>query len=667
MTTSTAGAGRAARYASLGCALLAYAWLAWATAWLSDDAFISLRTAANWLDGYGLTWNVDERVQTSTHPLWLFALTAAHGLSGEPFYSALYLSWAVSCAAVAVLLFAMPGALAEKLFSVLVLGFSRAFVDFSSSGLENPLTHLSIAAFACVYFAWPPSARRTTALASIVGLCAVNRLDTLLLFAPALATCVSRPQLTRDLARLSWSALPIALWEAFSIIYYGFPFPNTAYAKLTQGAASDVSRFADGTGYLADSLAVDPLTLCAIAGCVAIAARKRDARRLWLLAGAGLYVGYSVSIGGDFMSGRFFAAPLFLSICCLATSDWLQFGTERAALAVLAVALVLLGSTPPPFTGADFGAVEAKDPHLRGAIHDERAMFFQISSLRNARRMNPSRSDHPWARIGKRLKTEAVADPSSRVRVVDAIGYAGYYAGPGVHLVDHWALADALLARLPAVLGRFGHYPRVIPRGYLASLRSGHNRIADDKLARYYDQLALVLRDPLWSARRLRAIWRLNTGAYDDLLDGYAYRRTPRFSPRLRLTNPTNYACVTAYVWDGGFSSYVLDAASTPGATYDVHWDISPAGARLRTPIAKPSALLDGLHERGVFAISVAFSEAPGAAFREIYELRFPYLIAHGQLVMQRQAWTASNRDFPRAPWKDVDADVDAVIQLVAE
>ena len=41
------------------------------TAWISDDALISLRTVLNVTHGYGLTFNIGERVQTFTHPLWL--------------------------------------------------------------------------------------------------------------------------------------------------------------------------------------------------------------------------------------------------------------------------------------------------------------------------------------------------------------------------------------------------------------------------------------------------------------------------------------------------------------------------------------------------------------------------------------------------------------------
>ena len=42
------------------------------TAWMSDDAYITIRTIDNWRAGYGLRWDVAERVQAYTHPLSLF-------------------------------------------------------------------------------------------------------------------------------------------------------------------------------------------------------------------------------------------------------------------------------------------------------------------------------------------------------------------------------------------------------------------------------------------------------------------------------------------------------------------------------------------------------------------------------------------------------------------
>ncbi|MEK6222134.1 MAG: hypothetical protein N2D54_07785 [Chloroflexota bacterium] len=40
------------------------------TAWMNDDAVITLRSISNFDAGYGPVYNLGERVQTFTHPLW---------------------------------------------------------------------------------------------------------------------------------------------------------------------------------------------------------------------------------------------------------------------------------------------------------------------------------------------------------------------------------------------------------------------------------------------------------------------------------------------------------------------------------------------------------------------------------------------------------------------
>src|SRR5258708_38848078 len=47
-------------------------------AWLSDDSYITFRTVDNFVNGYGPVWNVGERVQSYTHPLWMLLLSACY-------------------------------------------------------------------------------------------------------------------------------------------------------------------------------------------------------------------------------------------------------------------------------------------------------------------------------------------------------------------------------------------------------------------------------------------------------------------------------------------------------------------------------------------------------------------------------------------------------------
>jgi hypothetical protein len=71
-------------------------------AWVTEDAYITLRTVDNWVSGHGLRWNVDERVQGYTHPLWMGLLSAVYALTREAFFSTAGLGIAVTGAALQV-------------------------------------------------------------------------------------------------------------------------------------------------------------------------------------------------------------------------------------------------------------------------------------------------------------------------------------------------------------------------------------------------------------------------------------------------------------------------------------------------------------------------------------------------------------------------------------
>jgi arabinofuranosyltransferase len=53
----------------------------------------------------------------------------------------------------------------------------------------------------------------------------------------------------------------------------------------------------------------------------------------------------------------------------------------------------------------------------------------------------------------------------------------------------------------------------------METLESGVNQLADPHLAAYYEQLSLITRGDLWTLERWKAIWMLNTGQYDYLLE----------------------------------------------------------------------------------------------------------------------------------------------------
>ena len=105
-----------------------------------------------------------------------------------------------------------------------------------------------------------------------------------------------------------------------------------------------------------------------------------------------------------------------------------------------------------------------------------------------------------------------------------ASGIFAFYAGPQLHIVDTYALGDALLARLPAQDTAdfyIGHFVREVPAGYWDNPNKHGNQIKDPALAEFYEKLLVVTHGSLFAEGRLLEIWRLNTGYYHDLIDTY--------------------------------------------------------------------------------------------------------------------------------------------------
>jgi arabinofuranosyltransferase len=498
------------------------------TAWLSDDALITLRTVLNVTHGFGLRFNIDERVQTYTHPLWLGVLTAAYYVTSNVYFAAfmssvifsVYAFWAAITRAITVW---------QAAAIVVILLSSRAFVDFSTSGLENPLSYVLLAWFVFTFTRTedPASAERPqrllTRLWLLGSLLYLTRPDDIILAAPMLAMATVRLWHRGAIRAAAVGLLPAVLWTLFAVLYYGFPFPNTAYAKLAMGVDPAELR-TQGVLYLIDSIDRDPLTLTTIAFAVILAVKQRRRPALALAAGLVLYLGYIVSIGGDFMAGRFVAVPLFGAALLVGLfvegprSFWI-------AAAVLFAALGSAGSHVPFWSNSTFG-----DSALKASgIIDERGVYFHDKSLVLARRSTFREPDWPKA------------NPASRVYQVmptcGLMGTAGLDLGPYVHLLDECALADPLLAHLPAIYHsewRTGHYRRIIPDGYRETLETGVDQIKDRGLHDYYQHLSALTRsERIWSWGRLKEIAALSAGHYDHLID----RRYYQFGGSIAMPN----------------------------------------------------------------------------------------------------------------------------------
>jgi arabinofuranosyltransferase len=152
-------------------------------------------------------------------------------------------------------------------------------VDFSTSGLENPATHLLAISFVALYFKVekPLSDKNLFFLSLLAGLATFNRMDTLLFYLPALFILLPNQFNKQTFLIMLAGFSPFILWEIFSIIYYGFPVPNTYYAKMNTGVPLG-EELTQGVLYFLNSLGWDPITLIITFSALALTfiSKRRD-------------------------------------------------------------------------------------------------------------------------------------------------------------------------------------------------------------------------------------------------------------------------------------------------------------------------------------------------------------------------------------------------------
>lgn len=506
-------------------------------AWVTDDASITLRTIFHFLNGYGPNFNADIRVQSYTHPLWMLLLSLVISITQEYYLTTIV----VSLACTAGMLFLMTR-LADAtqttvvISALAILSLSKSFVEYSTSGLENPLGHLLIIALCVVIYHRTTIVHPMRWVGMLLAGIVLNRQDYVLLVAPLViySTIVWQERTSRlwipdiiatlrNLREMSIGLIPLVLWFGFSTFYYGSPFPNTAYAKLnTYVDRSEL--FTQGLLYILSTIQADPLVLgiTTMAAIVAYQSRLRVA--ILITAGIFLYGAYIITIGGDFMVGRFFSGVMVLcaAVIIIGKPKSMQFWSIISPLLLIG----LFNPFNPWFTSINMPRTEFKS-HPSEVV-DER-LWYSKPNAASAALLNLNRYGllNPYAYVNNTIEQVYKPRDSEYFINCDCTGTMGIALGPNAILVDNFALFDPLVARLPAQYNpywRIGHFRRTIPIGYMDSLQSGRNVIVDPGIAKLYDALRTITQGPLWDAKRLETIFRLNTGYYDHLINIFHYR-----------------------------------------------------------------------------------------------------------------------------------------------
>ena len=244
-----------------------------------------------------------------------------------------------------------------------------------------------------------------------------------------------------------------------------------------------------------------------------------------LSAGLVLYILYIIWSGGDFMLGRFFSVLIYLSIGLIILSfrynSLLNTNTKNFHMLSLLLICLINGSTQQyPFNKGT--NVNYKPRVSYNFIGDERGGNYRASGLWSSERTKWVYSENSPVNLPKSYRT--------------ACGLLGgqSMADTTNYLIDLCTLSDPFLARFPTVQTHFfttGHLIRIMPTNYGERLIGKIDALPDERLNNMLNDFLIVTRGNLFSLERLKTIWRLNSGYYDNL-DLSDYRLTNPWKPR---------------------------------------------------------------------------------------------------------------------------------------
>ena len=231
----------------------------------------------------------------------------------------------------------------------------------------------------------------------------------------------------------------------------------------------------------------------------------KNASLAMLGGGLVLHFFYVLSVGGDYMCGRFFALMAWVAVVML---HW-RFGAyplRPLALRVGALALLALAVQPLVTSGSTYYGYNISDQRLKS--------YRSLSIFVNQRL---------WADKAVPEDEQESGNLDYRYGMTRFIGRPGFYAPSASIIIDANALSDALLARLPADPGSFkiGHLVRDMPKGYALARMNGDMSQMSPPLAQYYGKLRLVTSGDLFSYNRIVTILDFQLGLYDHWLAEY--------------------------------------------------------------------------------------------------------------------------------------------------
>ena len=500
-------------------------------AWQSDDSYHAYIMAKNLVDGNGFVYNIGQRATATTCPLFTLVVAAGYFVIRDMFFVSLLINIVFSTLAFRILLWDYCKTKRQIIFSLLVAIGSVSFVSYTTSGLENSMLFFLGACFMKVYFSHEYyNGKDMLILALLVSLIAMTRADAVLIFVPmAVYVYLARRDGVSFIKAVFiglLGLLPYILWELFSTFYYGFPFPNTAYAKLgTDIALRDY--IVRGIRYYLNAIVCDPIVLIVPLFAMLAAASVRKIQYIICMAGPVIYGIYLLFIGGDFMMGRHFTLMFFISLICymdIKNREFTELGKgasfHRCFVGFASAALIFTCTSHIISDQFLFGG------EIGSPVSDERAGYFTTSSLFNnvisLVKTGELCIDDTWNNDG----VKELRDNGMTGGILTSVPGITKYYNNDLYLNDLYALGDPYLAHLPAVKEsgwRIGHMWREAPIGYINLVRYGWGTgaIKNDDARMYYEIIDEITRGPLFNKERIKKVIDINLGKYDYLIENY--------------------------------------------------------------------------------------------------------------------------------------------------
>ncbi|MCP4589494.1 MAG: hypothetical protein GY842_01990 [bacterium] len=443
-----------------------------------DDAYISLRYAANWANGIGLCFNPGETVEGYTNFL-LVALWAAAIRGGvDPLLAMTVSGWfGLMLLAALVVVFSarhlFPGRVIPSIASGVLITLHPVLLCWATSGLEGCLYAALL--LASVLSILESGSVRSGVLAGVLlTLAGLARPEALALF-PVWGVLLYRQHRSARSVFMFAATFTCAYGAYFVIrlLHFGHLFPNTFYAKLDFGSGPLLDR---GLGYVFDFSRASVLLL--VAAGVSVVLIRRAPR--WVAAFAVIVAAQLAVVvyeGGDHFPLFRFMVPVLPFLAALALYP----------AAVIARRIVSRQKSTAFLVGFVLVMVGATDLLSASRIRpDKKPLQSQFQWYRYETSLT-----REWVRIGHWMHHHLPAESSLSTMSIGAVGYHS-----GLTIIDPLGIVDPVIAHRRSPLGD----------GY-----AGHEKYDPDYiLSREPDYVMLLdvaTRAPVPEVELDRAIW----------------------------------------------------------------------------------------------------------------------------------------------------------------